>query len=488
MKQINANIDELLMQKFTRRNFTKTIIASAVFAPSIIKPSRGSIEHSDVLIIGAGLSGMNAARTLKSEGYNVRILEASNRYGGRVMTLDDIEGSPDAGGLQVGGGYAHFKTLADEMNVELEPFPAADTSLCISIGGESVSQKMWAKSNINKLPENLKHLPPPFLLSKFIDTTPLGDTLTWLEDSAHDLDISLEQYLINKGANEEVRRLISVALNTLDINELSALNEIRKYRAYEDEKEFGPSKRVIGGTSRITDAMAVSLSNEIHKNKPVKLIEFQGNKYVITCKNGERYSSNTLIIAIPFSALRHVNFVPSLPPNIQKIINNIGYAPVTAYFLKVKRPFWEEDGLGVNMWSDGLTERIFTLDDRKGGNNQILWGLINGRKAIEFDRMPNEQQKKVLMEEIFKIRPSARGSLENLHIHSWSKSQYSAGAWSYWKPGQIKNLASELIKNSFKNHPGLFFAGEHMAKFSAGMEAACASGSRAAFEVIDFTS
>ena len=44
------------------------------------------------------------------------------------------------------------------------------------------------------------------------------------------------------------------------------------------------------------------------------------------------------------------------------------------------------------MWSDGLTERIFTLDDRKGGNNQILWGLINGRKAIEFDRIPNEQQ------------------------------------------------------------------------------------------------
>ena len=162
MKHIKANIDELLMQKFTRRNFTKTIIASAVFAPSFINPSRGSIEHSDVLVIGAGLSGMNAARTLKSEGYNVRILEASNRYGGRVMTLDDIEGSPDAGGLQVGGGYAHFKTLADEMNVELEPFPAADTSLCISIGGESVSQKMWAKSNINKLPENLKHLPPLF--------------------------------------------------------------------------------------------------------------------------------------------------------------------------------------------------------------------------------------------------------------------------------------------------------------------------------------
>ncbi len=102
------------------------------------------------------------------------------------------------------------------------------------------------------------------------------------------------------------------------------------------------------------------------------------------------------------------------------------------------------------MWSDGLTERIFTLDDRKGGNNQILWGLINGRKAIEFDRIPNEQQKKVLMEEIFKIRPSAQGNLEHLHIHSWSKSPYSAGAWSYWKPGQIKNLAPELIKNSFK--------------------------------------
>ena len=109
--------------------------------PLLLPPPEGSIEHSDVLVIGAGLSGMNAARTLKSEGYNVRILEASNRYGGRVMTLDDIEGSPDAGGLQVGGGYAHFKTLADEMNVDLEPFPAADTSLCISIGGSQLAKK-----------------------------------------------------------------------------------------------------------------------------------------------------------------------------------------------------------------------------------------------------------------------------------------------------------------------------------------------------------
>lgn len=476
------------MQNLTRRNFTKTLIASAVCIPQIMKPALGSIPHSDVIIIGAGLSGMNAARLLKSEGYNIRILEASNRSGGRILTLDNVEGRPDAGGLQVGGGYAHFKSLAEELGVTLEPFPNADTSLCISIGGKSVNKKNWAESKLNKLPVNLKSVPPPSLLSKFIDVSPLADTLAWLEDTSHDLDISLYKYLINKGATEEVLRLISVALNTLDISEISALNEIRKFRAYKDEVHFGPSKRVKGGTSRITDALAGILEKEILNNKPVKLIDYKNRKYTITCEDGSRFSSSTLIISVPFSALRNIKFSPSLPLNIQKIINDIGYAPVTAYFLSVKKPFWEEDGLGVNMWSDGLSERIFTLDDRNGNKNKILWGLINGRKAVELDKIEHGQQKDILLEEIYKIRPSARGCLEHLKTHSWTQSPYSGGAWSYWKPGQIKNLAPDLIKNNFESHPGLFFAGEHMAKFSAGMEAACASGGRAAFELIDYTS
>jgi len=75
----------------------------------------------DVIVLGAGLAGLNAALQLEAFGLRVRVLEASQRIGGRLHTLDAVAGRPEAGGNQIGLAYARTVDTAKRLGVELLP-------------------------------------------------------------------------------------------------------------------------------------------------------------------------------------------------------------------------------------------------------------------------------------------------------------------------------------------------------------------------------
>ena len=83
--------------------------------PNIIR----SKASTDVLIIGAGLSGLYAANLLEEEGYKVTVLEADKRVGGRVLTQKEIPGNPETGGTAFGSGYARVIDTANRFGINL---------------------------------------------------------------------------------------------------------------------------------------------------------------------------------------------------------------------------------------------------------------------------------------------------------------------------------------------------------------------------------
>ena len=110
----------------SRRNLLKWAAASVAAAASGVRATSvmaasPTVAPLDVIVIGAGLAGLNAALLLEDFGLRVRVLEASARIGGRLYTLDDVAGKPEAGGNQISMAYARTVDTANRLGLKLEP-------------------------------------------------------------------------------------------------------------------------------------------------------------------------------------------------------------------------------------------------------------------------------------------------------------------------------------------------------------------------------
>jgi monoamine oxidase len=104
---------------FTRRSLLASGTGAA--ASATLTSSARANEVADVIVIGAGLSGLNAALLLEEQGFRVTVLEGRNRPGGRLYTFDDVPGTPEAGGSGIGRGYARLIFTAEKLGIKLEP-------------------------------------------------------------------------------------------------------------------------------------------------------------------------------------------------------------------------------------------------------------------------------------------------------------------------------------------------------------------------------
>lgn len=453
--------------------------AGALALPACVNSSEEK-KHYDTIIIGAGLAGLHASRLLEEEGAELLILESNNRVGGRIFTMDDVPSSPDAGGMEIGQMYARARSTVNDLNIQLAPFPTSPRGMTINIDDHSTTMSNWGDWEYNPLPESIKKTPPFALMRSATPTpNPLVELDSWLEKEAQQHDLPLSDFLKNIGDSPLIRDMIDISLQGDKLENISILGELRKGRIGQFERSNGPSEMVVGGASRLPEAMAKSLKSSIFFGKKVTRIERNGNKSIVTCEDGSEYSANHVICTLPYAVLKNISIKPELPELQRRAVNEIPYLPATVFYFTSSEPFWEEDGLPPTMWTNSTIERVFALAsiDKPVA---VFWGLINGNNAIAFDKLSRAAQENLIISEMERIRPACRGKLSLHKIHSWTASPHSRGAWAYWKPGQITNFS----KVYHAPHKNIHFAGEHTSTFAAGIEGAFESGERAAFEVL----
>jgi monoamine oxidase len=132
------------------------------------------------------------------------------------------------------------------------------------------------------------------------------------------------------------------------------------------------------------------------------------------------------------------------------------------------------------MWTDTLAGRMVLT----GNPDQppVLLAYVNGFAADRLDRLVPETAMALVQADIERIRPAAKGKIRPLKHVSWQRDPFAGGAYTSWKPGQIR----AGLATAFDQPLGrLVFAGEHTAQLARGMEGALESGERAALQLLE---
>ncbi len=446
-------------------------------------------READVIIVGAGLSGLIAARAVLAAGLEPLVLEANDRVGGRIFT-QHVDGVPlELGAQWIGDTHFGMQALAAELDVEIyEQFDAGETSYELS--GEVLREQAFRErfgDELTGIERVLRHI------DEMAATVPAAEP--WLALQADEWDrITVGQWYDSQGLSPVARELLEIctvgilAVPTVEVSLLCLLQNITVCGVTADllaESEGGAqTKRFVGGTSLIPQRLAAALGERVVLDVPVSMIDHGADSVTVTCRGGLVAHGRRVIVALSPTLAGRIMYDPPLPGIRDQMTQRVPQASAHKMFALYDEPFWRDEGLNGQLISSVGPARMSNdscLPDEVGGPGIIL-AFLEGESARVASRWPPERRQEALSAELRRhFGPRAAKPLQIVEL-GWADEQWTRGCYnSNFGPCGLLHFGESMSRPI-----GVisWAATETASAWSGYMEGAVDAGRRAAREAL----
>ncbi|HEY5097723.1 MAG TPA: flavin monoamine oxidase family protein [Acidimicrobiales bacterium] len=449
------------------------------------------MTQSGVLVIGAGLSGLAAARRLHSSGVEVTVLEARSRVGGRTEGGTTADGTPvELGGQWIGPTQSRMYALVEELG--LDTFPTFNTGKhVIQLGGKHsrMASKRGAVPKLN-----------PFVLADLLqgmtrfqrlaDQVPLDKP--WTAPRAAALDNQTFESWIRRHLRTPTGRayfrVATEAVFSAESGNLSALHALFYAHSGTDLEGLlstdrgAQQDRIVGGSIRISETMADGLGDRVRLGAPVRRIEHGGRGVVVTTRGGEAFEAERAIVTLPPTLAGRLEYEPILPSWRDQLTQRLPAGSVIKLYAVYDEPFWRGEGLTGQAASDEGPVKVTFDNSPPGGTPGVLMGFMEANDGRAAARLTPEERKQAALGCFVRyFGPRAARPLEYLE-RDWMAEEFSRGCYgAHFTPGVWGDFGPALTAPIGRLH----WAGAECSPVWNGyMEGAVRSGEQTADDVL----
>jgi len=462
----------------TRREMLERSLGAA--AALLISDSFSSVSYAAagrVIVIGGGFSGLAAAYELTKAGYDVTVVEARNRVGGRVISFSDLVPGKnvEGGGELIGSNHPAWVGYAKQFGLKFLDVSEEDLEAPVVLNGKRLSsdesEALWEE--MEKAFNTI-----------VTDAAKVDADEPWRAPNAQELDKRTLASWINA---LNASPLCKTGLHSMMMADNGMVSEWQSYLANLAmvkggglEKYWSESEvyRCQGGNQQLATKLVQAIGpTKVLTRTIVRAIAVTDKGVRVTLANAKVLEGDHVLLTAPPPVWNRIAIDPALPAGlVPQMGTNV------KFLMALNGPFWRRAELGPEMMTDGPVSATWHATDGQRGAGEAMVAFSGGTAADTCREWTATQRNERYLAEMQKVYKGIRPSFVKARFMDWPSDPWVKASYSFPAPGQVTTQGPIFRQGIGRLH----FAGEYTSyAFMGYMEGALNSGAAAARRIAE---